>query len=318
MLSALVLVLAAFPADSSNQETSVAVRVSQAVSAMEAGRTGVPQLEEELRLLPQEETIDALVAMIRTETYVPTAYYLLSQLHGAEYPRGLEALLAGLESQEPTIRDSASRGLMHTPDEKHGPVQAAVVAALVRETSAQARQMQLQTLSRIGRPGSAEDAAPVIEVLRSDGATDNERSSAAQALLPMLGWRSALEQFRSTASTGRFGLLAILMTDPERQSVDAERDLAYRAFALEQLGSPLSEARRHGLQLISRFFQGAEGATPATRAANLELRAAFVRRLEHETERDLKRGLEFYCQVIDAEGNLHRLLPTSGQPTPHP
>jgi hypothetical protein len=318
MLSFVVL-LAALAGDTARPAPGVAERVSRAVSGLEAGRTTFPLLLDDLRLLPAEETVDALIAMIGAETYADTAYYLLSGLPGAGYPRGLEALLAGLGSAEPSVRGSVSRGLMHAPDERRRAVQAALVAALIREASPAVRAEQLSTLGHIGQLASAEEAAPVVEILRSENATDNEHSNAAEALLFMIGWRRALEQFRSTPRAGRAGLLAILVSQPRLEPVDAERDVAYRGFALEQLESPIAQARLHALQLIPGFIQGLDGGTLQTRAANLELRAAFERRLERETDAVLRNGLQRYCELIDAEGNVRRLpLPTGSQPTPRP
>jgi len=289
--------------------------VARALGALDKGSRPFPEILDELRGLPAEETVNAIAASIRLGDHPDTAYFALSELQGAAaYPAGFQALLAGLTSESRRVRDSASRGLGQTPEERQGEAAAALLTALAREGVPEVRQRQLQTLSKIGQPVSEEQAAPVLERFQRVAVSYNERAAAAEAMLQLLGVRRSIELFRARGpDAARAGLQAILATGETTRREDVE---VLRAFAIDQLDAEDVETRRFALTMMARFV--VEVSTSQERAGNLELRAVMLRRLPHETDGEIRKALALYASLIDETGNFVPPELPRGDLTPRP
>jgi hypothetical protein len=289
--------------------------VADALEELDHGRRPLPEIADELRGLPPAETVNALAAAIREGVHTEKAYFALSELQDAAvYPAGFGALLVGVTSESWNVRASASRALVRTPEERRGEATAALLAALAREGRPEVRQIQLSTLSKIGTRVTEEQAAPVLEFFGRASASYNERGAAASAMLRMLGLRRALESFGSPEpDAARAGLQAVLSTPEVMRSEDAE---LLRAFAIDQLAAQSTETRRFALSMTLQFVD--EVPTSLARAANLELRSAWLERLEHERDPQIAEGLTSYAALIDERGNFVRPRLPTGTPRPDP
>ncbi len=311
-----VLFTLASGASAEQAAPSVDVRreVAHALTQVDGMRQSHYLFLESLRALPAEETIRELVATIRANSHVRTAYVFLSALGGASQPAGYGTLLAGLRSPDRTVRYAAAQGLLHAPANRGREITEALLTTLAREGVPENRQCELHSLSRVGQPVTEERAAVVLDLFGRESAARGERSAAASAMIRLLGVPRSLEAFQApTKDAAWAGILALLTLQGDGEGEGVEWDPGVRRFAIGQLAGEDAETRLHAISLSLRFID--ESPTSGARAANLELRSAWLARLPHETDEQIAKGLSTYVALVDDAGYVVRpQLPTGVQP----